>query len=130
MKFFTRLGLALLGTVLLGLYGRLPALAFLNYFALVPWIVLYTDDRDSRVGFGYYALTVYLAWLLLNAESFNFGWYAGLAMGAVWVVPWLPFVPILRRLHRRFRLLHTPLPPFGLSRRNPTLSPILITSEP
>lgn len=107
MRFFQRLGIALLGTCLLGLYGRYPALAFLNYFALVPWIVLYTDDRRPGVGFGYYALAAYLTWPLQNAESFNFGWYAGLGMAAVWFVAWLPFVPILRRLHGRFRLPRT-----------------------
>ena len=83
-----RLVLALLPAVLFGLYAHWPALASLGLVTLVPWIVLYTDDRHPRVSWGYYLLGAFAALVALNAEAFRFGWYAALGVDYIHSSAW------------------------------------------
>lgn len=102
-----RMLLALVPALLMAAYAARPAMAFLPYFALVPWIVLYTDPRRPRVSVGYYFVAAYVGWVMLMPAFFNFGLFPPFAMGAVFFVFWLPFAPLLRRIHHRFRLPRT-----------------------
>ncbi len=102
-----RLLLALLPGLMLGAYSRYPAMAFLGYAAIVPWVLLYTDDRRRKVPLAYYFVGAYFAWLMLYPEFFKYGWLPPLAMGAVYFVPWLLFAPLLRSIHHRLLLPRT-----------------------
>ncbi len=104
---FWRLGLALLPAALFGLYARYPALALISYWVLVPWILLYADDRHERVPIAYYVAGAYASWVLLYFGTSTSGWFVPFAM-AVYVAPsWIPFGPALRRAHRLWRLPRT-----------------------
>jgi apolipoprotein N-acyltransferase len=98
------MALALLPALILGIYVRYPALARLPYLALLPWVVLYTDDRRPRVSVGHYFLGALATWIALYPGCYGYGWIAPVFLGLICVVPWLPFAPILRRVHRSFGL--------------------------
>ncbi len=102
-----RLGLALLPALLFGFYARYPTLASLSYWVLVPWVLLYADDRHEKVPLGYYALGAYVAWAALYHAAAIRGWYVPFAMGVFGLPPWLLFAPALRRAHRLSRLPRT-----------------------
>ncbi len=99
--------LALVPALLLAAYAAWPAMAWIPYVALVPWVVLYTDRHRPRISAVYYAVAAYLGWVAMIPAFFNFGLFPPFAMGAVWFVFWLPFAPLLRRIHHRFRLPRT-----------------------
>ena len=106
------LALAFLPALVLGIYVRHPALARLPYLALLPWVVLYTDDRRPSVSVVYYFLGALATWIALYPGCYGYGWIAPVFMGLICVVPWMPFAPILRRVHRSFalpRVLTVPL---------------------
>lgn len=101
-----RLGLALAPAFVLGAYGHRPELSIVAWFGLVPWIVLYTDDRGPRPSYGYFVLAAWIYWMVAYPDAFRFGWYAppilstlGLVSGFTWL-----FAPLLARIHARFRL--------------------------
>lgn len=104
LRFSGRLVLALSSAVLLGIYAWWPSLAGVCYVALVPWVLLYTDDRESRVSLGYYFLAAYVTWILVHPQAFRFGWFVPFGMAAVLFVPGVVFAPLLRRIHHRFAL--------------------------
>jgi apolipoprotein N-acyltransferase len=106
-RFIEHAALALASALIFGAYARWPTLAFLGFVAIVPWVLLYTDDRDTRVSIGYYAVFAYLTWLVLYPQAFRFGTVAALAIGAIAVLPMLVFAPVLRSVHRRFHLPRT-----------------------
>ena len=106
------LALAFLPALILGIYVRHPALARLPYLALLPWVVLYTDDRRPSVSVAYYFPGALATWIALYPGCYGYGWIAPVFMGLICVVPWMPFAPILRRVHRSFalpRVLTVPL---------------------
>jgi apolipoprotein N-acyltransferase len=90
--------------LLLGVYARWPAAAFLPYVTLAPWVVLYTDDRQPRVPLPYYFAAAYAGWILLYPQAFRFGPVAPFAMGIVNFLPMLAFAPLLRRVHHALHL--------------------------
>lgn len=94
-----RLSLSLLSALLLGGYANAPSLAFLPYVSLVPWVILYTDDRQPRVSIGYYVFGTWVAWMVCYATAAQYGWFALPAMGLVLFPCWIPFAPIIRRIH-------------------------------
>lgn len=96
--------LALAPAVLLGAYAWFPALAFVPYFALVPWVLLYADERSGKVSAGYYVFAAWVMWMALYPQSFRFGWYVGPVMGAVLYLAWIPFPFFMRRIHAAWRL--------------------------
>ncbi len=104
MTFLIRSALALAPAVLLGLYASYPMLAFVPWIALVPWVVLYTAGGRERVPWSWYFAGAYLAWILQYPQAWKFGWYAPLVMGLACISWWLPFAPLLARLHRTMRL--------------------------
>ncbi len=111
MLFICRWLLSIGSAVLLGAYANYPALAFLPYIALVPWIVLYTDPRKGKVSWWYYFPAILLAWILQYPSIFNFGWYAPIGMGLFLFVMYLPFIPLLSWLHRKYSIPRTLLVP-------------------
>ncbi len=102
--FAGRLSLALAPALMFGAYARWPAAAFLAYLVLVPWIVLYTDDRNPRVPLAYYFVGAYASWILLYPQAFRFAGSAAFLMGLVLFAPMLVFAPLLRTIHHRLRL--------------------------
>lgn len=124
--FLKRLGLALLSVALLGLYARFPALAFLPYVALVPWVILYTDDRQPRVFAGYYVFAAWIAWAALYPSTGKYGWFVPFVMGLFMSVPWYPFASVMKRLHARTalpRALTVPLVWIGIEWLRVALTP-------
>lgn len=93
-----RWGLALSGALLFGLYAARPELAFLNYFAIVPWAVLYSDPARPREPLGIYFSAVWLTNILLYPQVRGFGWFVAPVMCAVWGASWVFFAPLLRRI--------------------------------
>lgn len=98
----SRGALAVASPVLLGLYAWFPALAFLPYVALVPWILLYTDDRRPGASAAWYVVGAWLAWMLQHPGVAHFGWFVSPVMAAVLGVGWLPFPFLIRPIHRAF----------------------------
>ena len=92
--------LALLTPVLLGLYAWAPALILVPYVALVPWVLLYTDDREPPASPLWFVLGAWIAWMLQYPSTANFGAFVPPAMALVMFVPWLPFPFLLRGIHR------------------------------
>lgn len=107
MTFLKRAALALLTPVLLGAYTVFPDLTFVPLVALVPWIVLYTNEREKRVPWLYYFVAAFLAFPLMNSPLFRHGVIAPLGMGLFLSFWWLPFAPLLSRIHRRYGLPRT-----------------------
>lgn len=101
-----RLALALASTLLLGAYASFPELAFLNYLALVPWTILYTDPKRGKVSWVYFAVAAYLTWVLCHRTATLWGWWVPWAMAPFFVPGWLPF-PFLMRAARRTGLPRT-----------------------
>lgn len=104
MRLLTRSVLAFAPALMLGLYASYPMLAFLPWVALVPWVVLYTADRSERVPWSWYFAGAFAAWILQYPQAWKFGWYAPIVMGLVCLPWWLPFAPVLVRLHGSLRL--------------------------
>jgi apolipoprotein N-acyltransferase len=102
-----RSALALLPACCFGLYASDPFLAFLPYVTLVPWVVLYTDDRAPKVSFVYFAVGIYAAWVSLLAFAGRLGWFVPFAMALMLGPSWLLFVPVLRAVHRASGLPRT-----------------------
>jgi apolipoprotein N-acyltransferase len=103
-RVLTLWGLALSTPALLGIYASAPGLVVVPYVALVPWVLLYTDDRRPDVSIGYFVPAAWVAWLLLHPQSVLFGWQFPFVAATTFALPWLPFAPLLRRLHRRLHL--------------------------
>lgn len=104
-RFLGRFLLAFTPALLLGVYARFPALAFVPYFALVPWVMLYTSPGRERVSAAWYVVASLVAWnVIFWPQTSRYGWYASPAMslflGAFWVV--YPF--LMGPIHRRFAL--------------------------
>jgi apolipoprotein N-acyltransferase len=101
-----RLALALVPALLMGAYARWPALLLAPYITLAPWVVLYTDDREPRASLGHFVVSTYVAGVLIYTVGFRFAWFVPLvfapALGLFWSM--LLFAPVLRAVHRRFRL--------------------------
>jgi apolipoprotein N-acyltransferase len=104
MTLVVRAALAFLPALMLGLYASYPMLAFLPWVALVPWVVLYTADRGERVPWSWYFAGAFATWILQYPQAWKFGWYAPIVMGLVCIPWWLPFAPVLARLHGTLRL--------------------------
>jgi len=102
-----RLGLALLTPALFGLYSHQPWTFPVCWFALVPWLLLYTDDRHPRVSFGYLLLGAIAVQPLAYTAMFRFSWHFPLAFTLTFMLPWLAYVPLMRRIHHRLRLPRT-----------------------
>jgi apolipoprotein N-acyltransferase len=96
--------LALVPPLLLGAYSQLPLALPLLWVALVPWIVLYTDDRRPRVSYGYFVVAAALSQPLLYPVIFRFGASFPIAFSLTFMVPWLAFPLLMRRVHHAFRL--------------------------
>lgn len=99
-----RLLLALGSALLFGLYARFPSASLLSFSCLVPWVLLYTDDRAPRVPFGYWILGAYLTWPALHPVAARWGPGVPFGMGLFFFIAWLPFAPALRRVHHRLGL--------------------------
>jgi apolipoprotein N-acyltransferase len=95
--------LAALSPLLLGVYAWFPFLIFIPYVALVPWVLLYADDREPPASFWWFVPSAWLAWMLQYPGSLNFGWFVPPAMAAAMFAPWLAFPFLMRTIHRRFR---------------------------
>lgn len=95
-----RAGLTLLGVALFSAYAFAPRLAFLPYFALVPWAILYTDPRRARVSSLYFLAAAYVCWILCHRETLRFGWYVPLAMAPFFIPAWILFPWIMRPIQR------------------------------
>jgi apolipoprotein N-acyltransferase len=93
--------------VLLGAYALAPALAVVAYVALLPWAILYADDRCPRTSSWWYVLGAYVAWMACYTALANYAWFAVPGMGAVLFVPYVVFGPALKRIHHRFHLPRT-----------------------
>jgi apolipoprotein N-acyltransferase len=99
-----RWALALIPVAMFGGYSIYPAMAFLAFGCLVPWVILYTDDRAPRVSSFYYFVTALAAWIAIYNTTLQYGWYVPLIMGLVLFPFWLPFAPVLKRIHHRFSI--------------------------
>ena len=95
--------LALLTPVLLGLYAWVPSLLLLPYVALVPWVLLYADDREPPASPLWFVLGAWIGWMLQYPSTANFGTFVPPAMALVMFVPWIPFPFLLRAVHRGLR---------------------------
>jgi apolipoprotein N-acyltransferase len=96
-----------LPALLLGVYSQIPLLLPLCWIALVPWIVLYTDDRHPRVSLGYFVVAAIVAQPLLYPVIFRFGAAFPVAFSLTFMIPWLAYAPLMRRIHHAFRLPRT-----------------------
>ena len=94
--------LAALSPLLLGVYAWFPALIFVPYIALVPWVLLYADDRDRPASAWWYVPAAWIAWMLQYPGTLKFGWFVPPAMAAAMFVPWLAFPFLMKTIHRRF----------------------------
>jgi apolipoprotein N-acyltransferase len=97
-----RLALALASPFLLGLYAWFPSLIVVPYIALVPWILLYTDERGESPSALWYVAGAWAAWMLQHPSVAHFGWFVPPVMAAALFVGWIPFPFLLRRVHARF----------------------------
>lgn len=104
LRIGTLTAVALLPALALGVYVRHPGMAWLSFIALVPWVVLYSDDRRPRISSLYYFVGALATWILLYPGCYGYGWFAPLFLGVVCVVWWMPFAPMLRHVHHRFGL--------------------------
>ena len=95
--------LAALTPLLLGAYAWFPSLIFVPYVALVPWVLLYADERDNPASFWWFVPAAWLAWMLQYPGTLNFGWFVPPAMAAAMFAPWLVFPFLMKTIHRRFR---------------------------
>jgi len=95
--------LALLAPLLFGAYSRWPALAFLGYFMLLPWTLLYTDDRAPRRSTLWFLPSAYVTWLALYPQVTRYGTAGMLALALIFMLPWVPFPWVMRSIHRAFR---------------------------
>lgn len=102
-RILVRCALAFGTPLLLGTYALFPGRILLPYLALVPWILLYTDDRPPAASFWWFPPAAFLTWVLQYTALSRFGWFAGPAMASVMFVTWLPFPFVMRAVHRRFR---------------------------
>jgi apolipoprotein N-acyltransferase len=93
---------ALLSPLLLGVYAWFPFLVFMPYVALVPWILLYSDERAKPASVLWFVPSAWLAWMLQYPGTLNFGWFVPPAMAAAMFVPWLAFPVLMKVIHRRF----------------------------
>jgi apolipoprotein N-acyltransferase len=85
---------------MLGLQGLNPSLAWLPYFGLVPWVILYTDDRHPRVSAAYYLWGAWLYWMIFYHPGVRFGWHVQCLLALLYVTFFLwAFPPLVRRLH-------------------------------
>lgn len=95
-----RLGVALAAAALMGLYAQFPALAFLPYVALVPWIVLYGDRRGETPSHVWYVLATIVAWMMQYTSVMKYGWFVPPVMALFYTpIAWL-FTPLLARVKR------------------------------
>ena len=99
-RFLRRGALALLTPILLGLYAWTPSLILLPYVALVPWVLLYADDREPPASPLWFVVAAWIGWMLQYPSTANFGAFVPPAMALVMFVPWLPFPFLLRGIHR------------------------------
>ncbi len=99
--------LALATPALFGLYSSVAGLSLILYVALVPWLILYTDDRHPRVSLGYFVVAAWVTLLLLYVEMFRFGWQFTVGFVTVFMLPWLVYAPLQRRIHHRLHLPRT-----------------------
>jgi len=104
MTFLYRLALALAPPVLFGIYSLHPGLVWLNLVVLVPWAILYTDDRAPRVSWAWYSLGAWASWMTLHHTALRFGWFVPPAAAVVLGFFWHPFGVLLRRVHHRLHL--------------------------
>jgi apolipoprotein N-acyltransferase len=83
-------------------YAWFPFLIFIPYIALVPWVLLYADDRDEPASVLWFFPAAWLAWMLQYPASLNFGWFVPPVMAAAMFAPWLAFPFLMKAIHRRF----------------------------
>lgn len=84
----------------MGLYAQFPALAFIPYVALVPWILLYGDRRGETPSHAWYVLATIVAWMLQYTSVMKYGWFVPPVMALFYTpVAWL-FTPLLARVKR------------------------------
>ena len=101
-RWFARATLAVASPVLLGLYAWFPFLGFVPYFALVPWILLYTDEERPAASAGWYLAGAWIAWMLQHPSVAHFGWFVPPVMATALFIGWTPFPFLMRPIHRRF----------------------------
>lgn len=95
-----RLSLALASAALLAGYAQFPALVFLPYVALVPWILLYGDRRGGSPSHLYYVLATVVTWIFQYTSVWKYGWFVPPVMALFYTpVGWL-FTPLLSRVKR------------------------------
>ncbi len=94
--------LATLSPLLLGAYAWYPSLIFIPYVALVPWVLLYADDRKPQASAFWFVPSAWVAWMLQYPGAANFGWFVPPAMAAAMFVPWLVFPFVMRTVHHGF----------------------------
>ena len=106
-----RLSLALFPLLLLNAYAGKPDNPGLEilidsswYVVLVPWLLLYTDDRHPRVSIGYFIPTAWLTWMALYPVTHRFGPAFTLVASTVFMFGWLLFPIVMRRIHHRLHL--------------------------
>ncbi len=95
--------LAALSPILLGVYAWFPTLIFVPYVALVPWVLLYADERDNPASAWWFLPAAWIAWMLQYPGTLNFGWFVPPAMATAMFAPWLAFPFLMKAIHRRFR---------------------------
>ena len=98
-----RAALAFSTPILLGAYSLFPQLFFLPYVALVPWILLFTDDRNAPASFWWFPVAGWTGIFFQYTEIARFGWFAPVLMGIALLLLWLPFPILLGTIHRAFR---------------------------
>ncbi len=99
------LALALSSAVLLGFIAFWPGLGLLAYVGLVPWTILYTDDRRPGTSLLYFVIGSMVYWMMLYHPSGRYGWYVLLMLSVVMGLGGLmwAFAPLVRMLHGVFR---------------------------
>jgi apolipoprotein N-acyltransferase len=95
-----RLALAFAGTALFCGYAVAPALAFLPYLAVVPWVILYTDPKRPRASSLYFLLVGYVCWVICYRMTARFGWFVPPAMAVFFTPAWILFPLIMKPVHR------------------------------
>jgi len=101
-RVFVRGFLAALSPFLLGVYAWFPTLIFVPYVALVPWVLLYADERDRPASAWWFVPAAWIAWMLQYPGTLNFGWFVPPAMATAMFAPWLAFPFLMKTIHRRF----------------------------
>jgi apolipoprotein N-acyltransferase len=104
------MALALLSGILLAAPFLFPALHWLHYVALVPWVILLTRE-NVRWSWFYFLIGAYTFWIMVWGPFSIFHKAVPFLLALIFVPLFLAFAILLRRIYLRFRVPLTVLVP-------------------